>query len=89
VFADGEPVTDQRLVVPRGITPIKIRIEAPDHAERTLELVPDRDRELAVELLPKAARPTRPSSTWEPEPDPNRPDPTPDDIDPFGDASPE
>ncbi|MCA9700103.1 MAG: serine/threonine protein kinase [Myxococcales bacterium] len=42
------------LVIPRGETPLKLRLRAPGHVELPLELVPDRDRSYALtfEALP-------------------------------------
>jgi hypothetical protein len=82
VYADDQPLPDNKtLTVPRGETPVKIRIEAPDFASRTLDLVPNKDREVQIELLPRAGHPeelksrpkTRPKRTGEDEEDPNAP----------------
>jgi tRNA A-37 threonylcarbamoyl transferase component Bud32 len=85
VYVDDQPVADkQRTPIPRGDTPVKIRIEAPDYAPRTLEQIPDKDRTVSVELVPRANRPeelkgrpkTRPKRSDE-EDDPNAPSPEP------------
>jgi hypothetical protein len=82
VYADDQPLPDRRLTVPRGDTPVKIRIEADNFATRTLDLIPNRDREVAVELVERSSRPeelkSRPPKKprrSDDEDDPNAPSP--------------
>ena len=57
VYADDQPLEEKKLTLPRGDTPVKVRIEAEGYVTRTLDLIPNRDRELAVELLRGSNRP--------------------------------
>ena len=90
VYVDGEPIEGKQRSFPRGETPIQIRIEAPGFLDRTIELIPDRDKGIPIELVAKAGRPEklepapprpkpRPRRTWEDE-DPNAPRPEPSDA---------
>jgi serine/threonine-protein kinase len=57
------------FTLPRGTAPLKLSVEAPGHRTHDLELVPDRDETLVVELeaLPRpAARPGPPAPASKP-----------------------
>jgi serine/threonine protein kinase len=71
VTVDGKLVEDRQLILTRGIAPVRIMIEAPDHEGRTLDVVPDQDQTIAVELVrAPESEPPRP-----PRPEPARPRP--------------
>jgi len=90
VYVDGEPIEGKQRSFPRGETPVQVKIEAPGFLERTIDLIPDRDKGIPIELVPKGGRPEKlepavpkpkpkPRRTWEDE-DPNAVQPEPADA---------
>jgi len=81
VYVGGEPIDGKQHAFPRGETPVQVKIEATGYLDRTIDLIPDRDKGIPIELVPKAGRPeelksrpkTRPKHTGEDEEDPNAP----------------
>ena len=83
VYVDGEPIEGKQRGFPRSETPVQVRIEAAGYLDRTIDLIPDRDKSIPIELVPKGGRPeklepadvrpkTRPRRTYEDD-DPNAP----------------
>jgi hypothetical protein len=77
VTVDGRLVEDRQLILTRGIAPIRIVIEAADHEGRTLDVVPDQDQTIAIELVraPVSEPPRPPRPAAEPA-RPPRPEPS-------------
>ncbi|HUS66277.1 MAG TPA: serine/threonine-protein kinase [Kofleriaceae bacterium] len=52
VTVEGTPLVGRRLAITRDTTAIEMQVQAPGHAPRTVEVVPDRDRTLEIKLRP-------------------------------------
>ena len=52
VTIDDTPLVGRRLAITRDTSPIEMQVQAPGHAPRTVEIVPDRDRNFEVRLRP-------------------------------------
>jgi tRNA A-37 threonylcarbamoyl transferase component Bud32 len=88
VYVDGEPIESKQRSFPRSDTAVQIKIEATGYLDRTIDVVPDRDKSIPIELVPKGGRPEKleptetrpkpkpkPKPSWEDE-DPNEPEPS-------------
>ena len=85
VYVDDEPIEGKSKTFPRSDVPVKVRIEADGYLDRTIDLIPDREKSIPIELVPKGGRPEkleptgprpkpRPRRTFEDD-DPNAPTP--------------
>jgi serine/threonine-protein kinase len=77
IDVNGEPVEGGQVSVPRGKKAVRIRIASPGYATQTVKVVPDRDREVVVQLERKSSEPApTPPAPEEPPPAPT-PEPAP------------
>ena len=73
VYVDGEPIDGKQHSFPRGETPVQVKIEASGYLDRTIDLIPDRDKGIPIELVPKGGRPEKLEPTdGKPRPKPRR-----------------
>ena len=74
IFVDGEPIEGKQHRFQRGETPVPVRIQADGYLDRNIDnLVPDRDKALQIELVPKGGRPEKLEPTeGKPKPKPRR-----------------
>ena len=83
VHVAGEPIEGKTKAMPRSDLPVQVRIEADGYLDRTIDLIPNRDKEIPIELVPRGGRPEKleptegrpkpkPKRTWEDD-DPNAP----------------
>ncbi len=68
-----QPIEGKQQSFPRGDTPVQVRIEAAGYLDRTIDLIPDRDKGISIELVPRGGLPERLEPTQpKPKPRPRR-----------------
>jgi serine/threonine-protein kinase len=73
VLVNGEPIEGKTKALPRSDLPVQVRIEADGYLDRTIDLIPNRDKEIPIELVPKGGRPEKLEPTeGKPKPRPRR-----------------
>jgi serine/threonine-protein kinase len=73
VHDNGEPIEGKTRALPRSDLPVQVRIEADGYLDRTIDLIPNRDKEIPIELVPKGGRPEKLEPTeGKPKPRPRR-----------------
>jgi eukaryotic-like serine/threonine-protein kinase len=74
VYINGEAIEGKQKTLPRSDIPVQVKIEADGYLDRTIDLVPDRDKGIPIELVPKGGRPEKlEPGAQKPRPRPRRP----------------